>query len=197
MTSPLETYGHLAAAPVVADRDTDVAHSVTATLEAEPAEVGERLRRARLARGLSLADVEQRSAGRLNAVLVASYEQGGRAVTLPRLGDLAEFYDLPVHELLPSQPRGDHGTPDGPAADPAAVTLDLERLPEDAVDGLDPIALRAVARFAEHINERRGNRSERVLTVRGDDLRTIAVAVGHEPDDLIDALRQLGTIVSD
>ena len=35
--------------------------------------------------------------------MVGSYERGDRAVTVQRLAELADFYGVPVSELLPGQ----------------------------------------------------------------------------------------------
>ena len=43
--------------------------------------------------------------GRWKAVVVGSYERGDRAVTVQRLAELAEFYGVPVYELLPERPQ--------------------------------------------------------------------------------------------
>ena len=63
--------------------------------------LGARLRAIRTQQGLSLHGVEQKSQGRWKAVVVGSYERGDRAVTVQRLAELAHFYGVPVHELLP------------------------------------------------------------------------------------------------
>ncbi len=62
--------------------------------------VGARLREVRQALGLSLADVEHTSGGRWKAVVVGSYERADRALTVTKLFELAEFYRVPVVELL-------------------------------------------------------------------------------------------------
>lgn len=67
--------------------------------------LGTRLRAIRTQQGLSLHGVEQKSQGRWKAVVVGSYERGDRAVTVQRLAELAEFYGVPVHELLPAARR--------------------------------------------------------------------------------------------
>lgn len=63
--------------------------------------VGQRLRAIRQQHGLSLKGVEQRSRGHWKAVVVSSYERGDRAVSVQRLYELAEFYAVPITELLP------------------------------------------------------------------------------------------------
>jgi transcriptional regulator with XRE-family HTH domain len=70
--------------------------------------VGRRLRAARKSQGLSLHGVENASGGRLGAAVVGTYERGSRNVTVQKLAELAEFYGVPVPELLP----GDAAKPD-------------------------------------------------------------------------------------
>src|SRR5207344_3148755 len=63
--------------------------------------LGARLRAIRAQQGLSLHGVEEKSEGRWKAVVVGSYERGDRAVTVAKLAELADFYGVPVAELLP------------------------------------------------------------------------------------------------
>ena len=63
--------------------------------------LGSKLRAIRQQQGLSLHGVEQKSGGRWKAVVVGSYERGDRAVTVQKLAELADFYGVPVAELLP------------------------------------------------------------------------------------------------
>ncbi len=63
--------------------------------------LGAKLRAIRTQQGLSLHGVEDKSQGRWKAVVVGSYERGDRAVTVQRLSELADFYGVPVAELLP------------------------------------------------------------------------------------------------
>jgi transcriptional regulator with XRE-family HTH domain len=146
--------------------------------------IGDRLRRVRHQQGLSLADVEQRSGGEWKAVVVGAYERGDRAVTVTRLAGLAAFYGVPLPELLPS-PR-----PEGAGEAPDRLVLDLTQLEADGTAGLT-----AVVRFAERIQRLRGDRNGRVLTIRGADVQTIALAVGEEPHELVDSLRTRGVLL--
>jgi len=66
--------------------------------------VGARLRAVRTRMGLSLHGVEERSRGRWKAVAVGAYERGDRPVTVQKLAELAEFYSVPMSELLPGEP---------------------------------------------------------------------------------------------
>ena len=122
------------------------------------AEVGTRLRGVRRAKGLSLDDVERLSDGRWSASAVGAYERGFRNLSLPRLRELAMFYDVPMAVLL--------GEVDNlnSASRPAKITLDLERLKAEP-------AAEAVWRYLQAIIRERGDYNGRVLTVRRDDAR--------------------------
>jgi transcriptional regulator with XRE-family HTH domain len=64
--------------------------------------LGAKLRQTRRELGLSLMGIEEKSDGHWKAVVVGSYERGDRNVTVPRLAELAEFYGVPVADLLPA-----------------------------------------------------------------------------------------------
>jgi transcriptional regulator with XRE-family HTH domain len=89
----------------------------SAVLEAEAGEVvaasvgrfqwllGANLRAVRMALGLSLADVTERSGGRFKGPTVCAWERGWRAVHPEVLVELAAFYGTDAAELIP--PVGD------------------------------------------------------------------------------------------
>ncbi len=87
--------------------------------------LGARLRSIRAQQGLSLHGVEEKSEGRWKAVVVGSYERGDRAVTVAKLAELAEFYGVPVAELLP-----DAAAPPDVARRRPSWCIDLQRLAE-------------------------------------------------------------------
>lgn len=134
--------------------------------------IGARLRAIRRQQGLSLADVEESSGGRWKAVVVGAYERADRAASVERLAGLAAFYGVPLADLLPETTTG------RAPADPDRLTLDL------TAEGWDDPALAPVARFAQHVQQRRGDRNGRMLTLRGSDLDTIALTTGTTPQRL-------------
>lgn len=54
------------------------------------------LRELRKKRGLTLRECEEASNGRFKAVVVGSYERGTRAISIERLQELADFYQVPI-----------------------------------------------------------------------------------------------------
>jgi transcriptional regulator with XRE-family HTH domain len=145
-------------------------------------DVGERLRRIRVDRGLSLQDVERASAGRWKAAVIGSYERGDRNISATRLLELAEFYEVAPGDILPGETatrRMESGS---------ALVLDLERL------GALGDRWAGVRRYCESIQLQRGDFNRRVLSVRGDDIRALAVIHEATPDELVAELRELGVL---
>ncbi len=145
--------------------------------------LGARLREIRAQQGLSLHAVEERSGGRLKAVVIGSYERGDRAITVQKLADLAEFYTVPVAEILPDATT----TPSGPAA--TSVTLNLQRLVQLPADTAGPLA-----RYAAAIQSRRGDYNGRVLSIRGQDLESLAILYNTSAAELTEQLITWGVL---
>src|SRR2546423_7418998 len=141
--------------------------------------LGGRVRDIRSQQGLSLHGVEQKSQGRWRAVVVGSYERGDRAVTVQRLSELAECYGVPVHELLPGT-----GAPASAGPEPGGkLVLDLERLKTLPVEQAGPLL-----RYVGSIQSQRGDWNGRVMTIRGEDLRTLGVIYEMAPNELVKML---------
>jgi transcriptional regulator with XRE-family HTH domain len=148
--------------------------------------LGARLRAIRTQQNLSLHGVEQKSQGRWKAVVVGSYERGDRAVTVQRLAELAHFYGVPVHELLPG------GTPNAAAELPPKLILNLEALQSLGEDKAAPLN-----RYVAAIQSQRGDYNGRVLSIRQDDLRTLSVIFDLQPSVLVDQLIEWGVLDPD
>ena len=148
--------------------------------------LGARLRAIRAQQGLSLHGVEDKSQGRWKAVVVGSYERGDRAVTVQRLSELADFYGVPVNELLPE------GT-SIPATEPSSrIVIDLEQLSAVPADKGAPLA-----RYAATIQSQRGDYNGRVLSIRHEDLRSLAVIYDASPGALTEQLIGWGVLSAD
>lgn len=149
--------------------------------------LGARLRAIRTQQGLSLHGVEEKSRGRWKAVVVGSYERGDRAVTVQRLSELADFYGVPVAELLPAD-----ASPGGASEPPPRLVIDLEQLAD-----VPPEKARPLARYAATIQSQRGDYNGRVLSIRQDDLRSLAVIYDESPSVLTDELISWGVLNAD
>jgi len=159
--------------------------------------VGQRLRAIRRQKRLSLQEVEAASTQEFKASVLGAYERGERVISVPRLHRLADFYRVPVDQLLPRDP--DMPADDPPAGAevpetrpapppwPAKVTFDLARF--QAVDS-DP-ELEMVFKYLSSIQVRRQDFNGRVLTIRADDIRAMAGLFGTDADVLLRRLDDL------
>ncbi len=130
--------------------------------------VGRRLRSIRRQRGFSLQDVQTLSEGEFKAAVLGAYERGERSISVPRLHRLSGYYDVPVAQLLPPDPRQVAKAPS-----PDHITIDLTRL--DDIGGAESEVLE---RFLTAIQVERQDFNGRVLTVRRDDLKVLSRLIG-------------------
>lgn len=152
--------------------------------------LGARLRAIRQQQGLTLQQVEEMSEGRWKAVVVGSYERGDRAVSVAKLAELGQFYNVPVTELLPKDEPLSGLTQLAAGSPSNKVMLDLRRLSRT---DLDP-ELQPISRFAHTIQLQRGDFNGSVLTIRGEDLRALSVIYGTDPEDLVVRLEDEGIL---
>jgi len=146
--------------------------------------VGERLRRIRRQKHLSLQEVEAASEQEFKASVLGAYERGERAISVPRLHRLASFYKVPVDQLLPKDENDVELSRD---FDTMGAKIDLTRL--EAMDGSESDML---ARYLRMIQVQRQDFNGRVLTIRRDDMRAIACILGVSFDAADRRLEELG-----
>ena len=108
------------------------------------------------------------------------------AVTVQKLAELAEFYGVPVSELLPGDVM-----PTLMAPAPKLV-IDLERMAALPKDKAGPLS-----RYVATIQSQRGDYNGRVLSIRQEDLRSLAVIYDKTPADLTEELISWGILDSD
>ena len=150
--------------------------------------VGARLRSIRRQRGLSLQDVQRLSAGEFKAAVVGAYERGERALSLPRLHRLAAFFQVPVTQFLPQDEPGEGVQSPTPAG---GVSIDL-----DAIEGLSGVEAEIFDRFLRSIQLMRRDFNGRVLTIRQNDLRLLALLLGHSEESFAERMAGLGVAES-
>jgi transcriptional regulator with XRE-family HTH domain len=150
--------------------------------------LGARLRKIRLQKGMSLHDVQMASSGRWKAAVIGAYERGDRKMSVARLFELADFYGLPVVELLPEDSR--RPTPQPEARRRIVLNLEqLDRVPEPERD--------ALVRFATAIQVQRGDFNGKILTIREDDLLALALVYQSNATDLLKKLEEWGLVTRD
>jgi transcriptional regulator with XRE-family HTH domain len=138
--------------------------------------LGDQLRNVRAQQGLSLQDVEQRSDGVLKASVVGAYERGERSVSVARLRVLADFYHVPITQLLQRNEQAGGIGGDRPRR---GLRLDLTRL-----QAMPRLEHQLVQRFLGSIQVRRGDFNGRVITIRHEDLETLGAILDIPMDEL-------------
>ena len=149
-------------------------------------DVGERLRDIRTRLQLSLQDVERTSHGKWKAAVVGSYERGDRNISASRLCELADFYGVPAAEVLPDDGAATHRERRG-----GAIVLDLGALQRVADQ------FTGVVRYVESIQVQRGDYNRSLLSVRADDIRSLAIIEDLPPESLLEGLRRTGVIIDE
>lgn len=145
--------------------------------------VGERLRRIRRQKHLSLQEVEAASEQEFKASVLGAYERGERAISVPRLARLAAFYKVPVDQLLPAEGEDVELIRE----DTIGAKIDLTRL-----EDLNGAESEMLARYLRMIQVQRQDFNGRVLTIRRDDMRAIACILGVGFDAADRRLEEMG-----
>ena len=148
-------------------------------------QVGERLRVIRKQKRFSLQEVEAQSSQEFKASVLGAYERGERALSVPRLDRLAQFYNVPIEQLLPREVTGSE-----------AAALDSTTNKKLAIDVSKLMQLRGspfemLARYLRLIQVQRQDFGGRVVTVRNDDTRAIAAMLDVPVDQVGDRLAAL------
>ncbi|MEP6299709.1 MAG: helix-turn-helix domain-containing protein, partial [Ilumatobacter sp.] len=124
-------------------------------------QVGERLRVIRKQKRLSLQEVEAQSNQEFKASVLGAYERGERALSVPRLDRLAQFYTVPIEQLLPREITGSEAAAiDSPINKKLAI--DVSKLMQ-----LSGSPFEMLARYLRLIQVQRQDFNGRVITVRG------------------------------
>lgn len=149
--------------------------------------LGERLRNVRQQQGLSLHDVETMSAGQLKASVVGAYERGERAISVTRLRSMADFFGVPISQLLPGDSRFEPAAPAG-----SGLCIDLTRLGSADAMPTGGTDVKVIERYVAAIQVRRGDFNGRMLTVRSGDIEALAAVLDVAPETLRDELLTAG-----
>lgn len=163
--------------------------------------VGERLRAVRKQKRLSLQAVEASSGQEFKASVLGAYERGERSISVPRLQRLADFYAVPVDQLLPRDTSAvswaaspaTRPEPLRPAdgarghSDDGRVTIDLTRL--ESVDAPERDLLR---RYLGMIQVQRQDFNGRMITIRSEDVRAIGCLFDMSAEGMRRRLDDLG-----
>jgi transcriptional regulator with XRE-family HTH domain len=148
--------------------------------------VGERLRAIRRQKKLSLQEVEANSHEEFKASVLGAYERGERSISLPRLRRLADLYDVPIEQLLPKEVELTDGRS---STESTKLAIDLVKLAN-----IEGSGFATLSRYLSMIQVQRGDFNGKVLTVRADDVRAIAVMLDVAIADVRTHLEEIGIL---
>lgn len=153
--------------------------SPDSTMAAYTRMVGRRLRTVREERLYSLRDVERESDSEFKSSVISAYERGERMMSIQRLDRLAQFYDVPIANLLPN---GDLP----PESQRPNLTVRLGRLEELEGEPFDRFRT-----LVADIRDHRQDEHAEVVTLRDDDLYAVASMFDVPADEMADRLTLL------
>jgi transcriptional regulator with XRE-family HTH domain len=142
-----------------------------------------KLRALRRVKGLTLEECEVVSQGKFKAVVLGSYERGTRAISLSKLSQLADFYDVPINYFFSSKQDSLEGR----------WVFDLRRLRERN-DGTFP--LNFIASSLARIAELRADWAGEFLSIRTSDRDGFEIVFGREREVHISALKSTQVILN-
>jgi len=150
--------------------------------------VGEKLRRMRQERGMSLQEVCSRSGDSFVVSTLSAYERGKRSLSLERLYELASIYGQSPMTLLDIE-----NDPNLPRAITSNAPL---RIRLDSLDKLAPEERRPLETYLSFLRELRNDPARDMLTIRKEDLAYLSALYGVRPQALKDYLEKEGVLLT-
>ena len=187
---PLGNVGNDRPAGATDDTSSEAGTEMTMIDEEAPSaygqQVGERLRVIRKQKRMSLQEVEAQSNQEFKASVLGAYERGERALSVPRLDRLSQFYAVPVEQLLPREVTGTEAAAAMASPTIKKLAIDVAKLVQ-----LKGAPFEMLARYLKLIQVQRQDFNGRVITVRGDDIRSIAAMLDVPVDQVAERLAAL------
>ena len=140
------------------------------------------LRELRRKKGLTLQECEENTHGELKAVVLGSYERGHRAISLARLQQLADFYEVPIEYFFTVAPLAIN-------AENGRFVFDLRRIRTKTE--LNP-NLDNVKRYLASIAARRRDWNGEVISLRSSDSEVLSLINEVTINELSQELRLAG-----
>jgi transcriptional regulator with XRE-family HTH domain len=150
--------------------------------------VGEKLRKIRQERGMSLQEVCTRSGGSFVVSTLSAYERGKRSLSLERLYELASIYGESPSSLLDVD--NDAYSSRSVASNPPL------RIRLQGLQTLTDEERRPLETYLSFLRELRNDPARDVLTIRKEDLAYLSALYGVRPQALKDYLEKEGVLLT-
>lgn len=143
-------------------------------------EVSAKLRAIRLAKSLSLSDVEKMSGGKIKAVVLGSYERGARTLSVKQAIVISELYQVPITQLFSNEKPVE-------ILSGGKIVIDLRAINRRALDEThtEREKYRLIARMAQRIVRSRQDWNGEVLSIRANDVEMISVLFDQQPSEVM------------
>lgn len=151
--------------------------------------VGEKLRRLRQERGLSLQEVCARSGGSFVVSTLSAYERGKRSLSLERLSELAAIYGQSPTTILDIDGEPDFQHRSLASNGPLRINL-------DSLERLGPEERRPLETYLSFLRQLRNDPARDMLTIRKEDLVYLSSLYGVRPAALKDYLEREGVLLT-
>jgi transcriptional regulator with XRE-family HTH domain len=151
--------------------------------------VGEKLRRMRQDRSMSLQEVCDRSGGSFVVSTLSAYERGKRSLSLERLSELASIYGQSPTSILDIESESDFQQRSITSNGPLRISL-------QSLDRLDPEERRPLETYLTFLRQLRNDPSRELLTIRKEDLVYLSSLYGVRPAALKDYLEKEGVLLT-
>jgi transcriptional regulator with XRE-family HTH domain len=150
--------------------------------------VGEKLRRMRQERGMSLQEVCSKSGGSFVVSTLSAYERAKRSLSLERLCELASIYGQSPTSVLDIENDRNFQRP---------VTSNSPlRIRLDSLEKLAPEERRPLESYLSFLRELRNDPARDMLTIRKEDLAYLSALYGVRPQALKDYLEKEGVLLT-
>ncbi|NLV72164.1 MAG: helix-turn-helix domain-containing protein [Actinobacteria bacterium] len=150
--------------------------------------VGEKLRRIRQDRGLSLQEVCSRSGDSFVVSTLSAYERGKRSLSLERLSELASIYGQSPMSILDIGDESDYQR--------ALVSSAPLRIRLAGLERLSPEERRPLETYLSFLRQLRNDPARDMLTIRKEDLTYLSGLYGMRPQALRDYLEKEGILLT-
>lgn len=150
--------------------------------------VGEKLRRMRQDRNMSLQEVCVRSGGSFVVSTLSAYERGKRSLSLERLCELAAIYGQSPMAMLDVENE--------PEFQLALATNGPLRIRLDSLERLNEEERKPLETYLSFLRELRNDPSRDMLTIRKEDLNYLSGLYGVRPQALKDYLEREGILLT-
>ena len=141
-----------------------------------------KLRELRQRKGFTLEEFEKFSGGEIKAVVLGSYERGTRAISLARLHQLADIYEVDIQYFLSDSEES--------KSLERKLTIDLRKLRKNADDD----EWRGIRLLSTSVITRRSDWNGEVLTLRATDIEILALIEAKTPSEMQSFLSLKGAL---